>query len=141
MQRLSAMESILLIALFTLLSGLGDAQGFVHAGKVWSGGSFDGIEALKSAAGFQFGVFMYWFAARHLASQGVVAPEVQTLFWFAATIIGIAAMSGHFLRWPLADQALAVALLLGIGWLMVRTAEVARWPLWRAPPVRSDGNR
>jgi len=44
---------------------------------------------------------------------------------FAATIIGIAAMSGHFLRWPLADQALAVALLLGIGWLMVRTAEVA----------------
>jgi len=121
---LSAMESILLIALFTLLSGWGDAHGFVHAGKVWSSGSFDGVEALKSAAGFQFGVFMYWFAARHLAAHGVVAPEVQTLFWFAATIIGIAAMSGHFVRWPFADQATAVAVLLGIGWLMVRTAHV-----------------
>ena len=78
------METILLIAVFTLLSGLGDAQGFVHAGRVWDGGHFNWIEALKSAAGFQFGVFMYWVAVRHLASQGVLAPEVQTLFWFSA---------------------------------------------------------
>jgi hypothetical protein len=117
-------QSILPIALFTLLSGLGDALGFVHAGRVWQSGSFDAGEALKSAAGFQLGVFMYWFAARHLAAQGVVAPEIQTLFWFSATIIGIAAISGHFLRWPPVDQAAAVAVLLGIGWLMVRTANV-----------------
>jgi hypothetical protein len=116
------MESILLIAVFTLLSGLGDAHGFVHAGRVWDGSRFDWIEALKSAAGFQFGVFMYWFAVRHLAMQGVVAPEVQTLFWFSATIIGIAALSGQFLRWQLVDQAAAVAVLIGITWLMVRTA-------------------
>jgi hypothetical protein len=116
------MESILLIALFTLLSGLGDAQGFVHAARVWNDDVFDWVEALKSAAGFQFGVFMYWFAVRHLAAHGVVAPEIQTLFWFVATIVGIAAMSGQFLRWPLVDQAAALAVLLGIGWLLVRTA-------------------
>jgi len=116
------MESIALIVLFTLLSGIGDAQGFVHAGKVWNGGDFDWMEALKSAAGFQFGVLMYWLAVRQLNLQGVVAPEVQTLFWFSATIIGIAALSGHFLRWPLVDQVAAGAVLLGIGWLMVRTA-------------------
>jgi hypothetical protein len=66
---------------------------------------------------------MYWQAVRELAQHGVVAPEIQTLFWFVATIIGIAALSGHFIRWPLADQLTAAAVLLGIGWLLVRTAQ------------------
>jgi hypothetical protein len=35
------MESIALIVLFTLLSGIGDAQGFVHAGRVWGENGFD----------------------------------------------------------------------------------------------------
>ena len=116
------METILLITVFPLLSGLGDAQGFVHAGRVWDGGHFNWLVALKSAAGFQFGVVMYWFAVRHLASQGVVAPEVQTLFWFSATIIGIAALSGQFMRWAFVDQLAAAAVLCGITWLMLRTA-------------------
>jgi hypothetical protein len=33
--RVTGMESMLLILFFTLLSGLGDAIGFVYAGKVW----------------------------------------------------------------------------------------------------------
>jgi hypothetical protein len=116
------MRTILYIALFTLLSGLGDAQGFLHAGRVWKGGDFQWLEAAKSALGFQFGVVMYWLALQHLTASGVVAVEVQTLFWFGATIIGVALLGGHFLRWPLADQLAAAAVLAGIGWLMFRTA-------------------
>ena len=117
------MESILYIALFTLLSGVGDAWGFLHAGKVWEGERFHALAALKSATGFQFGVLMYWFALRHLQANGVVAVEIQTLFWFGATIIGVALMGGQFLRWPLVDQLAAAAVLAGIGWLMFRTAQ------------------
>lgn len=116
------METILLIAVFTLLSGIGDAQGFLHASRVWNDGSFQWVAALKSAAGFQFGVLMYWFALRHLQASGVASVEVQTLFWFGATIIGVALLSGSFLSWPLADKLAAAAVLTGIGWLMVRTA-------------------
>lgn len=116
------MWSIVLIALFTIVSGWGDAQGFIHAARVWQDGRFIWIEALKSAAGFQFGVVMYWFALRGLSSYGIVAVEVQTLFWFGATIIGVALLSGQLLRWPPVDQAAAVAVLAGIGWLMYRTA-------------------
>ena len=116
------METILLIVLFTLLSGAGDAQGFLYASKVWDGGQFQWLVALKSGAGFQFGVIMYWFALRHLQANGVVAVEVQTLFWFGATIIGVALLGGQFLRWPWADQLAALAVLSGIGWLMFRTA-------------------
>jgi len=116
------MEAVFYIALFTLLSGLGDALGFVYAGKVWQGDTFHAMNALKSAAGFQFGVFMYWCAARHLNAHGVVDAEVQTLFWFAATIVGIALMSGQFLRWSTVDKGTAVAVLIGITCLMLRTA-------------------
>jgi hypothetical protein len=116
------MTSVFLIALLTVLSGLGDAQGFIHAGKVWQGGHIDWSHALKSAAGFQFGVIAYWFALRLLAEHGVVAVEVQTLFWFGATIIGIALLSGQVLRWPAVDQIAAGAVLVGIAWLLYRTA-------------------
>jgi hypothetical protein len=111
------------IALFTLLSGAGDAQGFLHASRVWNDGNFQWLAALKSAAGFQFGVLMYWFALRELQASGVVAVEVQTLFWFGATIIGVALLGGSFLRWPVVDQVAAAAVLAGIVWLMYRTAE------------------
>ena len=114
--------SIFLIALFTVLSGIGDALGFIHAGKVWQHGHFDWTHALKSAAGFQFGVIAYWLVLRLLISHGIVAVEVQTLFWFGATIIGVALLGGQFLRWPIADQLAALGVLSGIGWLMFRTA-------------------
>jgi hypothetical protein len=120
-RRAAAMTaSIAFIALFTALSGLGDAEGFIHASKVWQGGRFVWIEALKCIAGFQFGMLMYWLALWKLSSHGVVAVEVQTLFWFAATIIGVALLNGRILRWPTVDKAIAVAVLAGIGWLLCR---------------------
>jgi hypothetical protein len=114
--------AVLFIAVLTVLCGLGDAQGFIHAGKVWQGNRFDWAHALKSAAGFQFGVVTYWFVLRLLADHGIVAVEVQTLFWFVATIVGVALLSGQAVRWPLVDQAVAGCVLAGVGWLMYRTS-------------------
>ncbi len=114
------MSGALLIALFTLLSGFGDAEGFIHASKVWQNGRFVWLEALKCIAGFQFGTLMYWLALWKLNGYGVVAVEIQTLFWFAATIIGIAVLSGRLVNWPVIDQAVAAGVLAGIGWLLYR---------------------
>ena len=114
------MWAILLIALFTVLCGVGDALGFIHAGKIWFNGRFVWAEALKSAVGFQFGVAMYWLALRELTARGVVAAETQTLFWFGATIVVVALLSGQFLRWQIADQIVAAAVLGGIAWLLSR---------------------
>ena len=120
-RRVAAMTgSIAFIVMFTVLSGLGDAEGFIHASKVWQDGRFVWSEALKCFAGFQFGMLMYWLALWKLSSHGVVAVEVQTLFWFAATIIGVALLSGRILRWPAIDKAVAVTVLTGIGWLLCR---------------------
>ena len=49
------MEVILLITLFTLLSGLGGAQAFVYAGRAWKDDEFQWLGAFKSAVGFHFG--------------------------------------------------------------------------------------
>jgi hypothetical protein len=116
------MTTVLLITLFTLLSGIGDALGFLYAGRVWTEQQFLWGNALKSALGFQFGVAMYWCAVRQLRAQGVIDTEVQTLLWFGATIIGIAILSGQFLRWHALDQGVGLAVLCGIGFLLIRTA-------------------
>lgn len=117
------MLALTLLLVFTLLCGLGDAFGFIHAARVWQGGRFDWTEAFKSALAFQFGVAMYWLALRELGTWGVFSAEAQTLVWFGATIIGVAALSGAVLRWQPADQAVALLVLAGIGWLLFRTAE------------------
>jgi hypothetical protein len=114
--------ALILIIVFTVLSGLGDAAGFIYASKVWHEGRFVWIESLKCIAGFQFGMVMYWFALWKLNEHGVVAVEVQTLFWFVATIVGVALISGRLLQWPVVDQAIAGAVMMGVGWLLFRSA-------------------
>ena len=85
------------------------------AGSVW-------VEAFKSACGFEIGVAMSWLAVRFLSARGVHAVETQTLFWFGATIVGIALLSRQFLTWHVTEQLVALVVLRGIGWLLVRTA-------------------
>jgi len=37
-------------------------------------------------------------------------------------MIGVATISGRVFSWPLLDQGVAVAVLVGIGWLIFRTS-------------------
>lgn len=118
-----SITSVALIVVLTLLSGLGDALGFVHAGRVWDDGRFVWLEACKSAVAFQLGAIAWWVALKYLATHGVVAVEVQAIIWFAATMLGIALLSRRFFLWPPADQCAAIAVLVGVAWLVVRTAQ------------------
>ncbi len=111
-----------IVIVLTIISGIGDSQGFLHAGRVWRDGTLMWDEVIKSAAGFAFGMVLYWIAIRYFQKSGVTMAETQTIVWFAITIVGVAALSGEFLRWRLADQLIAVTTLGGIGWLMFRTA-------------------
>ena len=115
-------QSVLLIVVFTLLSGIGDAAGFVCASRIWSEGRFTWVEALKCLAGFQFGMLMYWLALWKLSEHGIVSAEIQTLGWFVVTIIGVALLSGRIFSWAPLDQAVAGAVLMGVFWLMYRGA-------------------
>jgi hypothetical protein len=116
------LQSVLVIVAFTLLSGLGDAAGFVFASRVWSEGRFVWLEAAKCLAGFQFGMVMYWLALWKLTEHGVESAELQTMFWFVVTIIGVALMSGRIFAWGPLDQAVAGAVLMGVFFLMYRGA-------------------
>lgn len=116
------LSKILTLTVLTILTGIGDSQGFVHSANVWHNGQFIWSEAMKSAAGFVLGTASFWIAVKFLQEYGVVAAELQTIGWFAITIIGVAVGSGKFLQWTLLDQALAATLLLGIAVLISRTS-------------------
>lgn len=109
------------IIAITLVSGIGDSQGFIHAAKMWRSGALIPSELGKSALGFSVGIGAYWLSAKYLNEFGVLSPETQTLIWFGATILGVAFISGRFLQWRTIDQIIAVVVLLGIAWLLFRT--------------------
>jgi hypothetical protein len=113
--------SILTVILLTLLAGFADAQGFLYSTQVWAQGAFNWSAALRSALGFSFSVPCYWIAVRYLHAGGIITPEVQALFWFVVTITGVAIAGGNFLGWNLVDKAVAIGILAGVVWLMVRT--------------------
>ena len=58
-----------------------------------------------------------------MARLGVTSAEVQTAVWFAMTIIGVVIFSGRFFSWPRLEQIVAALVLVGLGWLLVRTGE------------------
>ena len=112
---------VVLIIGITVLSGLGDALGFVHAAKIWREGKLVWEELAKSASGFGFGIAMYWIVIRFLHQVGVVSAETQTILWFGVTIIGVALISRKFFAWQTIDQVVAMLVFFGMGWLLLRT--------------------
>ncbi len=113
--------AVILIVVFTLLSGFGDSKGFVLSAKVWESGRLVWQEAVKASIGYGFGILMYWLAIRSLNQFGIVSPEIQTLGWFVVTIVGVAMFSGDFFNWQIVDRVVALCVLVGVGWLLFRT--------------------
>lgn len=105
----------------TVLSGIGDAYGFVHASRIWRGDDLNWVALGRSALGFGFGISMQWIALRYLHRLGVTIAEVQTMVWFAVTMVGIAVLSRSFLEWALSERVVALGILCGLGWLIART--------------------
>jgi hypothetical protein len=115
------MKMVVLIIGLTLLSGFADTQGFLHAANIWEGKKVIWSEVVKSTIGFATGIIMYWIVLKYLKAMQVTAPEVQTILWFGVTIVGVAIVSGRFAQWRVAEQMVAGGVILGIGWLLIRT--------------------
>jgi hypothetical protein len=114
---------IIAVTLLTVLAGFADAQGFLHASRIWDSGRLDLGEVLKSGLAFAFAIAMYWGAVWYFRALGVASAEVQAVCWFAITMVGVAALSGKLFQWRPIDQVVALAVLSGIGFLIVRTGE------------------
>lgn len=111
----------LIVLVLIVLSGILDSLGFVYASKVWQKDTLSWIDLGKSALGWWGGITMYVLSLRYMARMGVTSAELQTIVWFAMTIIGVVVFSGKFLAWPRLEQAVAVLVLIGLGWLLART--------------------
>lgn len=103
------------------LSGLADSFGFFYASRIWQQGTLSVPDLGRAAAGWVVGITLYVLSLRYFAAVGVGAAEIQTLIWFAMTIIGVVALSGQFFKWPHLEQGVAVGVIVALGWLLVRT--------------------
>lgn len=112
----------LLIIGIMLVSGFADSQGFIHAAQVWQSGTVAWDALGKSALGYGVGISLYWIDLRYMQKIGVTSPELQTVFWFGVTMVGVAATSGQFFQWSRLNQVVGVGVLMGIGWLSFRAS-------------------
>lgn len=114
-------KSILFIIVLTLVSGLADAQGAIHAAKAWQGDRLQWAEVGKATLGFAIGISVFFVVIKYMTALGIVAPEIQTITWFSVMIISVALFSGAFFSWQWTEQIVAMGVLAGIGWLLLRT--------------------
>jgi len=114
-------QIFVLILLLTLVTGLADAHGFVYAARMWTPTGVDRAAALVAIASFVAGIPCYLLSIRYLAAGGVQSVELQTACWFIATIIGVAVAGGNFWGWQPIDQSVAIFVILGVLWLVIRT--------------------
>lgn len=118
-----SLQNSLIIFVLIVLSGFADSLGFVYAAKIWEKDVLSWLNVGKSAMGWGIGISLYVVSLKYMARMSVTSAEVQTIVWFAMTIIGVVIFSGKFFVWPRLEQAVAVLVLVGLGWLLARTAE------------------
>ena len=95
------MKSALIIGalfLLTALSAFFDAKGFVYAAQAWRDGALIPATAFRAVVFFLGGVSVYISTIGLQQRLGVHSAALQTLFWFAMTIIGIALLDGRSFR-------------------------------------------
>jgi hypothetical protein len=66
---------------------------------------------------------LHVISLKYMGRLGVTSAEIQTAVWFAMTIIGVVIFSSRFFTWPRLEQIVATLVLVGPGWLLVRTGE------------------
>ena len=113
----------LLVLVLIVLSGFADSLGFVYAAKIWQAEQLSWPDVWRSVLGWVVGITLYVISLKYMARLGVTSAEIQTAVWFAMTIIGVVIFSGRFFTWPRLEQIVATLVLVGLGWLLVRTGE------------------
>lgn len=113
------MLNIFAIIILSIIAGFGDAYGFTHASRIWSNGVVVWGEVVRSGLGFVVGISSYWVVIRFLNHYGYSSASLQTIIWFTVTIVGVAILSGDFVKWSLLNKTVAIFVLMGIGWLML----------------------
>jgi len=106
----------------TILSAYFDARGFIYAAQAWRGGSFVTGTALLSLINFVGGVTLYISSIGFQQRLGVESAAMQSIFWFVATVVGVALMDGTIGQWSVTQRVVGVGVTAGIGWLLVSAA-------------------
>ena len=116
------MKSALVVAaliLLTAASAYFDAKGFVYAAQSWRDGALVPRAVVLSLLNFMGGVMLYIGSIGFQQRVGVESAAMQSIFWFAMTVVGIAIMDGTIAQWSMAQRGIGVAVTIGIGWLLV----------------------
>ncbi|MCB0161533.1 MAG: hypothetical protein KDD83_25530, partial [Caldilineaceae bacterium] len=83
-------QSLFVIVILTVITGFTDARGFVHVAAMWDGSTFVPGAAAKAVGYFAVGIPAYMATIYFLRRHGLAVAELQVMFWFLITVVGVA---------------------------------------------------
>jgi len=111
----------IMIVILTVITGYADAQGAIWASKIWENDRLNPDALWRAGLGFGIGIAVYFVTLKFLRNVGVVSPEMQTIIYMVIMLITVAVVSRTFFTWQPVDQGVAIAVLVGMVWLSIRT--------------------
>jgi hypothetical protein len=104
----------------TLIAAAIEAHGYNYGFQAFKDGTINPNLAVLSFILYSLGIIVDYIGLHVMSKSTIYIPEILSTIFMVGTIVGIALLSGQFFTWKTADQAVAIAVVVGIGWLTYR---------------------
>lgn len=111
--------SLVVAVALTLVAASVEARGYVLSFDAFRNGTHPAL-LLQAFAWYALGIWIDYAALFVLRQSSLYVPELLSMLFMSATLIGIALLSGQFFTWRTSDQAVAVLVAFGLVWLAYR---------------------
>lgn len=111
--------TVLAILITIIAAGL-EAYGYSYSFQAFENRSFDPWLLTKAFCLYSVGIWVDYFALFVMSKGSIYIPEILTVIFMTATIVGIALISGQFFQWKLLNQIIGVSVVVGLAWLTYR---------------------
>ena len=105
---------------FLLIASLADAKAVYYAVRNWSGGKLQYMNVGMTFLFFTVSVLPFIYSVKFFGNAGILSRPIQSLIWFMGTICFVAVLDGTFFEWKKIDQLVALLIVIGMTWLVVR---------------------
>lgn len=108
--------------IFLLIAALADARAINHATKSWDVNQLVHMEFFLTAVYFLCSIAPFVYSIKFFQRAGISSQTLQSLLWFATTVIFISILDRTILAWSRLDQIIALLSVLSLGTLIYRVS-------------------
>lgn len=107
---------------FLLIAAIADARAIYHATRCWRSGQLVNAEFWLTVMFFLASIAPFVYSIKFFQKEGITSQTLQSLLWFATTVIFISVLDKSILNWARLDQIMSLIIALSLGILIYRVS-------------------